>query len=104
VAELEPAGSETPPGSRYLSELRSGFLGTEVFLNGQALGRLNDHISQRSPVQAPRFLRLPIPAKLLKAGKNTWRIEQTSMRTNAAEFDDCEIGPIVLAIEETGSE
>ena len=47
VAELEPAGPGTPPGSRFLSKLRNGQLGTEVSLNGHSLGRLNDHISER---------------------------------------------------------
>ncbi len=104
VAELEPAGRETPPGSRYLSELRGGFLGTEIFLNGQSLGRLNDRIHRRSLVGSPQSLRLPIPANLLKAGRNTWRIEQTSLTKNSTEYDDCELGPLVLEIEEADSD
>jgi hypothetical protein len=104
AAELEPAGRMTPPGSRYLSELRSGLLGTEVFLNGQSLGRLNDGISRRTPVDSPQSIRLPIPRHLLASGQNWWRIEQTSLGKTHKEFDDCEIGPIVLELEETPTE
>jgi hypothetical protein len=100
MAEVEPSGSQTPPGSRYLSELRNGSLGTEVFLNGKSLGRLNDLITRRSPVESPETLQLPIPANVLRTGKNTWRIEQSPLRINSKEFDDCELGPIVLEIEQ----
>ena len=99
VAELEPAGPDTPPASRFLSELRQGHLGTEVFLNGESLGRLNDRISARSP--SPAILRLAIPANLLRPGKNAWRIEQHPLSHQSKEFDDCELGPITLQIEET---
>ncbi len=99
AAELEPAGPETPPGSRYLSELRRGFLGTEVFLNGQSLGRLNDRISKKSPASSPESLRLEVPQNVLKPGKNTWRIEQRPLSKEGNEFDDCELGPVVLEME-----
>lgn len=99
VSEIEPAGENTPPASRFLSELRSGHLGTEVFLNGTVLGRLNDRISQRNRVMGRQTVRLPIPAGLLKAGKNTWRIEQKPRKDHPGEYDDCEVGPIRLLIE-----
>ncbi|MCA9070590.1 MAG: hypothetical protein KDA84_16785, partial [Planctomycetaceae bacterium] len=99
VAELEPAGKGTPLGSRYLSELRNGFLGTSLVLNGESLGRLNDHISQKKTLEGHQTVRLRVPSRLLKKGKNTWRVEQTSRRDNPQEYDDCQIGPILLEIE-----
>lgn len=99
VSDLEPAGKETPLGSRYLSELRSGFLGTSVVLNGKSLGRLNDHISRKKTWDGRQSVRLQVPSNLLRKGKNTWRIEQTSRRDDPKEYDDCEIGPIWLEIE-----
>lgn len=99
VSDLEPAGKGTPPGSRYLSELRNGFLGTSVVLNGESLGRLNDYISQPKTLRGRQAVRLRVPSRLLRKGKNTWRIEQTSRRDDPQEFDDCEIGPVWLEIE-----
>ena len=100
VAELEPAGPGTPPGSRFLSELRNGQLGTQVSLNGRLLGRLNDHISQRSLLKPTQSIRLPLPEGVLKAGQNIWRLEQAPLRNKPREFDDCEIGPVILEIEQ----
>ncbi len=100
VAELEPAGPGTPPGSRFLSKLRNGQLGTWVSLNGHSLGRLNAYISQRNTLKPTQSIRLPIPAGVLKAGTNTWRLEQTPLKDKPGEYDDCEIGPVVLEIEQ----
>lgn len=101
AAELEPARKDTPPGSRFLAELRNGGLGTEFILNGTSLGRLNDMISRKANRESPRELRLAVPADLLRSGRNTWAIRQTAMRNHPQEFDDCELGPIVLEIEQT---
>jgi hypothetical protein len=101
VAELEPAGKDTLPGSPHLAELRNGGLGTEVILNGTSLGRLNDRISRKALRESPQKIRLEIPAELLRKGENTWAIKQTPLRKNPQEFDDCEIGPVVLDIEQT---
>ncbi len=100
ASELEPAGKRTPLGSRFLLELRNGFLGTEVFLNNQSLGRLNDQIHLRTRKESEQSLRLAIPAELLKPGKNTWRIQQTSRENHSNEFDECQVGPILLEIEQ----
>jgi hypothetical protein len=101
AAELEPSGQETPLGSRHLPELRNGGLGTEFLLNGTSLGRLNDLISRKAHRDAPAEIRVPIPAGLLKAGRNTWAIRQSPLPSRPQEFDDCELGPIVLDIEQT---
>ncbi len=101
AVELEPAGQGTPPGSRHLPELRNGGLGTEILLNGTSLGRLNDRISRKSNRESPQEIRIKVPANRLKAGKNNWAIRQSSLRNNPIEFDDCELGPIVLEIEKT---
>lgn len=98
AAELEPAGQGTPPGSLHLAELRNGGLGTEIVLNGTSLGRLNDQMIRKANRDSPDEIRLAIPPSLLKPGRNTWLIRQSPMRSEPEEFDDCELGPIVLEV------
>ena len=99
VAELIPSGPDTLAATRYLDEVRSGFLCTRVEVNGNFIGTLNDQLSSPVPANAPRRIRLRIPHSALNAtGVNTLTFRQTPSRDDAASYDDCEIRSI--AIEE----
>jgi hypothetical protein len=99
VDQMEASGSETPPGSPSLAELRAGFLQTEVFVNGTLVGNLNSRLRYRSSPHGPQRIRLSVPNGLLKTGPNTIRIQQRPARDDASDYDDCEIGRIALEIE-----
>jgi hypothetical protein len=97
---LEPSGPATPPGSRTLSQLRAGKLTTELFVNNQRVGALNDLISDWSlPGQFDR-IRVRIPHDLLRLGENTWRIRQQRGTSRQMPFDDCRLRNAALEIEQ----
>jgi hypothetical protein len=97
---LEPAGPKTPAWSEFLTDLRAGHLLTEVFVNEQRVDDLNRHLDSRLPASRPGWLRIAVPAKLLKAGENRIRLEQRPARNDPRNFDDCELSNITLEIEE----
>ena len=94
VAELEAASPDVPPASPFLAQLRAGRLVTEVFVNDQRIGNLNQLIRFKARVQAPDRIRLGVPRDLLKPGPNTFRLRQQPLEPNGHEFDDGEIGNI----------
>jgi hypothetical protein len=96
---LEPAGPWTPAWSEFLGELRGGHLLTELYLNEQRIGDLNRHLDSRATASRPVRLRIPIPANVLKAGRNRVRLEQRPARDDPRDFDDCEISNWALEIE-----
>lgn len=99
VAELIPSGPDTLAATRFLDEVRDGFLCTRVEVNGEFIGTLNDQLSSPAAANAPRRMRMRIPHSALNAkGVNTLTFRQTPSRDDAASFDDCEIRSI--AIEE----
>jgi hypothetical protein len=100
VADLEPSGPDAPLGSSFLRELRDGFLRTDVFVNGERLGSLNELLRWKPPLQDPRRLRLPIPDRLVQEGRNVWSIEQRPARRNPREFDDALLGPVAVEFDE----
>ena len=102
AAELEPCGPGTPRGSPFLRTLREGQLTTAVFMNGIPIGTLNEAIRFRDRAGQPRRIRLSIEPGVLNPGPNTWRLEQRPSRGNRRLFDDCEVGPIALEIEQPG--
>jgi len=96
---LIPSGPGTLQATPFLDEVRAGFLTTQVFLNGERVGTLNELISVRSPASAPERVRFQLPARLLKAGGNTIRLQQSSAKDDADSFDDCEIRALAIEVE-----
>ncbi len=94
VAELEAASAEAPPASPFLAKLRAGNLVTEVFVNDQRIGNLNQMIRFKAPANTPERIRLGFPRELLKRGQNSFRLRQQPLEPNGHEFDDGEIGNI----------
>ena len=92
VAELEAASPEAPPASPFLAQLRAGRLVTEVFVNEQKIGYLNQLIRFKARAQTPDRIRLPVPRDLLKPGRNTFRLQQQPLEPDGHEFDDGEVG------------
>ncbi|TWU12226.1 hypothetical protein CA54_10490 [Symmachiella macrocystis] len=99
VAQLEPAGPQTPPGRPFLDELRAGHLGTYLSINGHPQVSLNERIDFRTDVDKPDRLRVPIPVEALQVGKNVIEIRQRPSTRDATDFDDCEVSHIALEIE-----
>jgi hypothetical protein len=99
VADLEPSGPDTPLGSPFLRELRSGHLVTELFVNEQRIARLNDALRWRASPGDPQRIRMAIPGGVLRAGSNLWKLEQQPARDDPGEFDDAEVGPIAIEFE-----
>lgn len=92
VHGLEPSGPKTPLGSKFLSELRAGNLVTRLVVNGEVVDDLNRHFDRR--FDSPHKIRVPVPARYLRQGDNSWEIRQRPLSDDLAEFDDCEIGPV----------
>ena len=99
IAELIPSGPGTLKATPFLDEVRAGFLATQVFVNGERAGSLNELITVRAPPTAPARVRMRLPARLFKAGKNSIQIRQTSARDDATSFDDCELRAIAIEVE-----
>ncbi|HEX8199372.1 MAG TPA: hypothetical protein VF590_02715 [Isosphaeraceae bacterium] len=80
---------------RFAQELRRGELRTNVRLNGQVIDHLNRQIASKNEV--PERIRLPIPAGLLRAGRNVVRIEQVGRAQDPEYLDD--LGVLGIALE-----
>lgn len=75
--------------------LKKGELRTNVKINGEPFDYLNRHISTRN--EAPERIRLPIPAGLLRPGKNVIRFEQAGIASDPNYLDD--LGLLGVALE-----
>ncbi len=75
--------------------VRKGELRTWVTMNGQRVDFLNRYIKTRNDV--PERVAIPIPAGLLRPGKNTLRLELTGMANKAEQLDD--FGVLGIALE-----
>ncbi len=80
------------PYSRYV---REGELRTWLVVNGQRVDYVNRYIKTRD--ETPERIAVPIPAGLLKPGRNTLRLELTGMKGKAKELDD--LGVLQIAVE-----
>ncbi len=100
IAELIPSGPGTLKATPFLDEVRAGFLATQVFVNGERAGSLNELITLRAPATCPERARMLLPKRLLKAGQNTIEIRQTSAKDDATSFDDCELRAIAIEVEQ----
>ena len=81
-----------PPWSQ---RVRDGELRTYVAVNGKRIDYLNRYIKTNNI--APERVAIPIPAGLLRPGKNTVRLELTGMATNEKQLDD--FGVLQMAVE-----
>jgi hypothetical protein len=99
LAELEAAGTDAPPASPFLADLRAGRLVTELFINNQKVGTVNSHLRFKTNSQHPERIRMEIPRSLLKIGDNSYRLRQQPLKQGGHEYDDCELGDIRLEFE-----
>ncbi|MGO9469462.1 MAG: hypothetical protein ACLQIB_06560 [Isosphaeraceae bacterium] len=81
--------------SNYSQFVRKGELITWVTVNGQRIDYINRYIKTRD--DAPERVAIPIPAGLLRAGKNTLRLVLTGMASKAEQLDD--FGVLGIALE-----
>ena len=98
IAELIPSGPDTLKVTPFVDDVRNGFLVTQVLLNDEVVGTLNQLIKVRSLAADPQRVRMSLPARLLKVGKNTIEVRQTSAKDDPASFDDCELRAIAVEI------
>jgi hypothetical protein len=100
VVDLEPSGPQTPPGSKFLKELRSGQLLTQITINNQPAGDLNRWIRYRATPDSPERIRCLLPAGLLQAGENSLRLHQIPLKTLGRHYDNCELSNLRLEFVE----
>lgn len=98
VRDIEPSGERTPLASPHLRALRLGHLLTRLHVNGRPVCTLNTLLHSRANSSESVWLDVPLANGILKSGRNTWSIQQTSAMKNADEYDDCEVGPIMLQL------
>jgi hypothetical protein len=104
AVDLEPAGSQTPPGSPFLKELRSGRLLTELTINDQRAGDLNRWIRFRAAPDRPERLRCRLPLDALRTGRNELRLRQIPFKESGTRFDNCELSNLRLEIVEPAAD
>lgn len=100
VVDLEPSGPQTPPASKFLKELRSGQLLTQITINNQPGGDLNRWIRFRATPDSPERIRCLLPAGLLQAGENSLRLHQIPLKTLGRHYDNCELSNLRLEFVE----
>ena len=82
VVQVVGEGTEVP----FSGLVKKGELRTNVKLNGEPFDYLNRHITSKNEV--PERIRLPIPAGLLKVGRNVVRFEQAGIASDPKYLDD----------------
>jgi hypothetical protein len=90
---LEVVNENSEPN--YWQQVRDGYLRTFVWLNGQRIDYINHYVKTSN--KTPESIKIPIPAGLARAGKNTLRIELTGTETNPNWFDD--LGILEMSVE-----
>ena len=104
AVELEPSGSQTPPASPFLKELRAGRLLTELTINDQRAGDLNRWIRFRATPDRPERLRCRLPADSLRTGRNVFRLRQIPLKESGTSVDNCELSNLRIEIVEPVAE
>jgi hypothetical protein len=94
VADVEQVEGEGP-GFRFANKIREGELRTTVHVNGKAIDYLNRLITTKN--ETPERVRMPIPAGLLKPGRNVLRFEQAGIANDPNYLDD--LGVLEIALE-----
>jgi hypothetical protein len=75
--------------------VKKGELRTNVKINGEPFDYLNRYITSKN--ESPERIRLPIPRKLLRPGRNVIRLEQAGTANDPSYLDD--IGLLGIALE-----
>jgi hypothetical protein len=83
------------PGLQFSNLVKNGQLRTTVKLNGREVDYLNRHITTKN--ETPERIRLPIPAGLLREGRNVLRFEQAGIASDPNYLDD--LGILEVALE-----
>jgi hypothetical protein len=83
-------------GTPYSNLVQKGELRTNVAINGRRVDYLNRFITTTN--ETPERVRIPIPKGLLRAGRNTLRIEQIGTSHSPEELDDLGILQIGLHV------
>lgn len=96
AGDLEPGGPRAPTDAPFRQELTRGHLTTELLINGQRVFDLNRFVNLRALPRNPQPVRVPIPAKMLKAGDNTLRLQLRPASGDATEFDDFELSRLTV--------
>lgn len=99
ASDLEPAGPQTAPDSRFLREMAAGGLVTVLFVNDQSLGAINRQINLRSLPGRRQRVRIPASTAMFKSGRNSIRLEQHPARDDAGQFDDFEFSNLAIESE-----
>jgi hypothetical protein len=87
-------------GSPYSNLVLKGELRTYIAVNGKRIDYINHYVFTAN--DAPERIRVPIPAGVLKPGKNTVRIEQTGIASDPNWLDDLGILQIALWFSTAG--
>jgi hypothetical protein len=87
-------------GSPYSNLVQKGELRTYVLVNGKRIDYINHYISTAN--ETPERIRMPIPAGLLRPGKNTIRIEQTGIASDPNWLDDLGILQVAILFSRSG--
>jgi hypothetical protein len=98
VTVVQAIGIEGDPD--YSERVRNGELLTRAALNGQPFDTLNRHVTSRN--EAPARLRLPVPAGLLRAGRNTLRFDQEGLKDAPETLDNLGLWGVALEIDPRG--
>ncbi|MGC8638808.1 MAG: hypothetical protein ACP5XB_02885 [Isosphaeraceae bacterium] len=88
-------------GLPYSNLVQKGELRTYVVVGGKRFDYINRYITTAN--ETPERIQIPIPAGLLKTGKNLIRIEQTGIANNLTWLDDLGILRMSLRFSTTGS-
>jgi hypothetical protein len=97
VVQVVGQGNDLP----FSNLVNKGELRTNVSINGTPFDYLNRYINSRN--ETPERIRLPIPSKLLKPGKNVIRFDQVGIASDPNYLDDLGILGIALEFDpETG--
>jgi hypothetical protein len=70
----------------YSERVKKGELRTRALLNGRPFDDLNRHITTRN--ETPQRIRLPIPAGILRPGRNVLRLEQSGTKDDPLKLDN----------------
>jgi hypothetical protein len=88
-------------GTPYSNLVQKGELRTYVALNGKRIDYINRYITSSN--DTPERIRIPIPAELVKPGKNVIRLEQTGIANDPTWLDDLGILEISLHFAPKGT-
>jgi hypothetical protein len=90
---VQVVGENSDPA--FSQAIRNGELRTYLAINGKRIDYLNRYI--KSDNAAPERVAIPVPAGLLRTGKNSIRLELTGMAANEKQLDD--FGLLQMAVE-----